>query len=161
MLRFEVTLSQAWLVSSSPPDGPEEITAEALTGEGLTAKPCAEAKGPEIQHGHPQMSSCQVLRGRRRPYCTGMECGWPIRRTLCTGGVNTGAERTQSQSGPAVTLLFHAGSLSQGLRRAPDAHFHSTVALPANLRSDIKMHVTACLSPGQKCIMVNERLLDM
>lgn len=48
MLRFEVTLSQAWLVSSSPPDGPEEITAEAPTGEGLTGRPHAgeAARGP-------------------------------------------------------------------------------------------------------------------
>lgn len=46
MLRLEVTLSQAWLVSSSPPDGPEEITAAALTGEGLTAGPRARERGP-------------------------------------------------------------------------------------------------------------------
>ena len=42
MLRLEVTLSQAWLVSSSPPDGPEEITPATLTGEGLTARPMPE-----------------------------------------------------------------------------------------------------------------------
>lgn len=46
MLRLEVTLSQAWLVSSSPPDGPEEITAAALTGEGLTARPRTRERGP-------------------------------------------------------------------------------------------------------------------
>lgn len=46
MLRLEVTLSQAWLVSSSPPDGPEEITAAARTGEGLTARPRTREKGP-------------------------------------------------------------------------------------------------------------------
>lgn len=46
MLRLEVTLSQAWLVSSSPPDGPEEITAAALTGEGLTARPHTRERGP-------------------------------------------------------------------------------------------------------------------
>lgn len=46
MLRLEVTLSQAWLVSSSPPDGPEEITAAALTGEGLTAGPHTRERGP-------------------------------------------------------------------------------------------------------------------
>lgn len=46
MLRLEVTLSQAWLVSSSPPDGPEEITAAALTGEGLTAGPRTRERGP-------------------------------------------------------------------------------------------------------------------
>lgn len=48
MLRLEVTLSQAWLVSSSPPDGPEEITAAALTGEGLTARPCTRERGPAM-----------------------------------------------------------------------------------------------------------------
>lgn len=46
MLRLEVTLSQAWLVSCSPPDGPEEITAAALTGEGLTARPRTGERGP-------------------------------------------------------------------------------------------------------------------
>lgn len=46
MLRLEVTLSQAWLVSSSPPDGPKEITAAALTGEGLTAGPRTRERGP-------------------------------------------------------------------------------------------------------------------
>lgn len=57
MLRLEVTLSQAWLVSSSPPDGPEEITAAALTGEGLTAGPRTRERGPAeggwwwCQHG--------------------------------------------------------------------------------------------------------------
>lgn len=56
MLRLEVTLSQAWLVSSSPPDGPEEITAAALTGEGLTARPCTRERGPARGGGERRVS---------------------------------------------------------------------------------------------------------
>lgn len=56
MLRLEVTLSQAWLVSSSPPDGPEEITAAALTGEGLTARPRTRERGPARGGGERRVS---------------------------------------------------------------------------------------------------------
>lgn len=56
MLRLEVTLSQAWLVSSSPPDGPEEITAAALTGEGLTARPRTKERGPAKGGGERRVS---------------------------------------------------------------------------------------------------------
>lgn len=56
MLRLEVTLSQAWLVSSSPPDGPEEITAAALTGEGLTARPRTRERGPAKGGGERRVS---------------------------------------------------------------------------------------------------------
>lgn len=56
MLRLEVTLSQAWLVSSSPPDGPEEITAAALTGEGLTARPPHQREGSSQGGGERRVS---------------------------------------------------------------------------------------------------------
>lgn len=64
MLRLEVTLSQAWLVSSSPPDGPEEITAAALTGEGLTAKAPHQRDGSS--HGGRERRVSIVGGGRQR-----------------------------------------------------------------------------------------------
>ncbi|KAK2839808.1 hypothetical protein Q5P01_013548 [Channa striata] len=77
MLRLEVTLSQAWLVSSSPPDGPEEITAAALTGEGLTARPRTRERGP-ARGG-----------GERRVFRTAcMSLGYGVLAALFGGGLH-------------------------------------------------------------------------
>lgn len=84
MLRLEVTLSQAWLVSSSPPDGPEEITAAALTGEGLTARPRTRERGPfrggwrkEGQYGGGRTEMERVVeRGEGDPLNTGRDEKW-------------------------------------------------------------------------------------
>lgn len=80
MLRLEVTLSQAWLVSSSPPDGPEEITAAALTGEGLTAGPHTRERGP--------------ARGG----------GWVAERGGSTWGWMRGLLKKKKRRGPSKTL---------------------------------------------------------
>lgn len=66
MLRLEVTLSQAWLVSSSPPDGPEEITAAAFTGEGLTARPSTRERGPARREEEERGGSGGERDGRKR-----------------------------------------------------------------------------------------------